>query len=50
MSFQEWRDVAFVIDRLLFVIFLIVTIVATAGILSLRPEQSLSGFTEIKIK
>ncbi|XP_060561240.1 neuronal acetylcholine receptor subunit alpha-10-like [Ruditapes philippinarum] len=50
MSFQEWRDVAFVIDRLLFVIFLIVTIAATAGILSLRPEQSLSGFTEIKIK
>lgn len=49
LSFQEWRDVAFVIDRLLFVIFLILTIVSTAVILSMRPEQSLSGFTEIKL-
>ncbi|KAL4216813.1 Neuronal acetylcholine receptor subunit alpha-7 [Mactra antiquata] len=49
VSFQEWRDVAFVMDRLLFVLFLVVTVISTAAILSLRPDQDLNGFTEIKI-
>lgn len=45
-SFQEWRDVAFVLDRLLFVVFLITTVVSTALILSLIPDHSLTGFSE----
>jgi hypothetical protein len=49
LSFQEWRDVAFVMDRLFFVIFLFITILSTAAILSLRPEQELSGFMEIQL-
>ncbi|XP_052809286.1 neuronal acetylcholine receptor subunit alpha-10-like [Mya arenaria] len=50
-SFQEWRDVAYVMDRLLFVVFLTSTILSTALILSRRPEvkHELSGFTEISI-
>jgi len=47
--FQEWRDVAYVLDRVLFVVFLLTTVISTAYILSKRPEQVLSGFTEIRI-
>ena len=46
-SFQEWRDIAFVLDRLLFVVFLFVTVISTAYILSLRPEHEQLDFTEI---
>ena len=49
MSFQEWRDVAFVADRLLFVLFLVLNIIATAVILSMRPEQDVSGFEPISM-
>lgn len=48
-SFQEWRDVAFVLDRLLFVVFLFITVISTALILSLRPDHTLTGFTEINV-
>lgn len=50
VSFQEWRDVAFVMDRLFFVIFLSVTIISTIAILSQRPDHALKGFTEIHSK
>lgn len=46
-SFQEWRDVAYVLDRLLFVVFLLITVISTALILSLRPDHDLTGFSEI---
>lgn len=47
ISFQEWRDVAFVLDRLLFVVFLLITVLSTALILNLRPDHTLTGFTQI---
>ena len=49
ISFQEWRDVAFVADKLLFVLFLVLNITATAVILSLRPQQDISGFHPISV-
>ena len=49
ISFQEWRDVAFVADRLLFVLFLVLNITATAIILSMRPQQDISGFNPISV-
>ncbi|KAL3884940.1 hypothetical protein ACJMK2_025039 [Sinanodonta woodiana] len=39
-SYQEWRDVALVLDRLLFVAFLVITIVSTAITLGMRPDDS----------
>ncbi|KAK3609954.1 hypothetical protein CHS0354_011787 [Potamilus streckersoni] len=39
-SYQEWRDVALVLDRLLFVAFLIITIVSTAITLGMRPNDT----------
>ncbi|KAK3106581.1 hypothetical protein FSP39_023022 [Pinctada imbricata] len=35
--FKEWRDVAFVLDRMFFVVFLLVTTVSTVCILEMRP-------------
>ena len=49
VSFQEWRDVAFVADRLLFVLFLTITIIATAVILTIRPAQDITGFVPISV-
>lgn len=49
VSFQEWRDVAFVADRLLFVLFLTINIIATAVILTMRPAQDISGFIPITV-
>ena len=49
LSFQEWRDVAFVLDRLLFVVFLVVTVISTVAILGMRPEQALTGFTKVHV-
>ena len=49
VSFQEWRDVAFVVDRLLFVLFLILNIIATAVILTMRPAHDASGFVPISV-
>lgn len=37
--FQEWHDVAFVLDRLLFYLFFFITLVSTVSILELRPEE-----------
>ncbi|XP_071098230.1 neuronal acetylcholine receptor subunit alpha-10-like [Haliotis cracherodii] len=36
--FREWRDVAFVLDRLLFVVFLFATVISTVFILEMRPD------------
>ena len=37
--FKEWRDVAFVLDRMFFVVFLLITTVSTVCILEMRPEE-----------
>ncbi|KAI8796617.1 neuronal acetylcholine receptor subunit alpha-4, partial [Biomphalaria glabrata] len=37
--FQEWHDVAFVLDRLLFYLFFLITLVSTVTILEMRPEE-----------
>lgn len=37
--FREWRDIAFVLDRLLFVVFLLIITVATVCILEMRPSE-----------
>ena len=49
ISFQEWRDVAYVADRLLFVLFLGLNVIATAIILTMRPVQDISGFLPISV-
>ncbi|GFO02266.1 hypothetical protein PoB_002877100 [Plakobranchus ocellatus] len=36
--FREWHDIAFVLDRLLFYLFFLVTLVSTVCILEMRPE------------
>ncbi len=36
--FREWRDVAYVLDRLLFFVFLFATVISTVFILELRPN------------
>ncbi|XP_059173902.1 neuronal acetylcholine receptor subunit alpha-10-like [Physella acuta] len=35
--FQEWHDIAFVLDRLLFYVFFFITLVSTVSILEMRP-------------
>ncbi|KAH9519807.1 Neuronal acetylcholine receptor subunit alpha-10 [Bulinus truncatus] len=37
--FQEWHDVAFVLDRVLFYLFFLITLVSTVTILEMRPEE-----------
>ncbi|KAJ8311654.1 hypothetical protein KUTeg_011009 [Tegillarca granosa] len=37
--FREWRDVAFVLDRVLFVVFLLITTISTVFILEMRPTD-----------
>ncbi|XP_033725858.1 neuronal acetylcholine receptor subunit alpha-10-like [Pecten maximus] len=36
--YKEWRDVAFVLDRMFFVLFLLITTIATVCILEMRPS------------
>lgn len=36
--FKEWHDVAYVLDRLLFYVFLVITVVSSACILEMRPS------------
>ncbi|OWF51381.1 hypothetical protein KP79_PYT23148 [Mizuhopecten yessoensis] len=36
--YKEWRDVAFVLDRMFFVLFLLITTISTVCILEMRPS------------
>ncbi|XP_041356427.1 neuronal acetylcholine receptor subunit alpha-10-like [Gigantopelta aegis] len=44
--FRDWRDVAFILDRLLFFVFLITTIISTVIILEMRPHANQDGFVK----
>ena len=38
-AYREWHDVACVLDRVLFYVFLIITIVSSVAILEMRPDN-----------
>ena len=38
--YKEWRDLAFILDRMFFVLYLFITTTATVFILEMRPEPS----------